>query len=336
MKESDMTGLSDSFQRPINYLRVAVTDRCNLRCVYCMPEEGVPWMPHSHILSYEELITIIRASAEMGISKIRITGGEPLVRQGIEDFIQMIAQIPGIEEIAMTTNGIYLAKYAADLKKAGLYRVNVSLDTLKPERFKKICRGVDTGEDIANVLAGIQTAQDAGLNPVKINVVVMAGVNDDEILDFARKTIDEEWHVRFIELMPFTGHDGRTPAGLTTREMKQRIDPLGRMEPYKHQWGNGPAKYYKLPEAKGTIGFISALSEHFCFSCNRLRLTADGKLRPCLMSETMIDLREPLRSGITPEQLKELIKQAVMAKPMGHHLNEGFKPNDRPFCQVGG
>jgi len=331
-----MTGLSDSFQRPINYLRVAVTDRCNLRCVYCMPEEGVKWMPHDNVLSYEELITIIRASAELGISKIRVTGGEPLVRLGLVDFIDMIARIPGIEDIAMTTNGIFLAKYAADLKKAGLHRVNVSLDTLKADRFKKICRGVDSGGDIANVLAGIKAAQEAGLNPVKINMVVMAGVNDDEILEFARKTIDEGWHVRFIELMPFTGHDGKTPIGLTTRELKQRIDPLGRMEPYKHQWGNGPAKYYKIPEAKGTIGFISALSEHFCFSCNRLRLTADGKLRPCLMSETMIDLREPLRGGISAEGLKGLIQQAVNAKPMGHHLSEGFKPNDRPFCQVGG
>ena len=331
-----MTGLSDSFQRPINYLRVAVTDRCNLRCVYCMPEEGVKWLSHGDILSYEELITIIRAAAELGITKIRITGGEPLVRAGITDFVRMVAQIPGIEDIAMTTNGIFLSKCAADLKKAGLHRVNVSLDTLKPERFKKICRGVDAGGDITNVLAGIKAAGEAGLNPVKINVVVMAGVNDDEILDFARKTFDEEWHVRFIELMPFTGHDGHTPTGLTTRELKQRIDPLGRMETYKHQWGNGPAKYYKLPEANGTIGFISALSEHFCFSCNRLRLTADGKLRPCLMSETMIDLREPLRSGIGTARLKELIQQAVTAKPMEHHLDQGNKPNDRPFCQVGG
>ncbi len=331
-----MTGLSDSFQRPINYLRVAVTDRCNLRCVYCMPEEGVKWMSHSDILSYEELLTIIRASAELGISKIRITGGEPLVRLGITNFVRGIAQIPGIEDIAMTTNAIFLAKNAAELKKAGLHRVNVSLDTLKPERFKKICRGVDQGGDINNVLVGIKTAQEIGLNPVKINVVVMAGVNDDEILDFARKTVEEGWHVRFIELMPFTGHDGETPSGLTTRELKHRIDPLGKMEPYKHQWGNGPAKYYKLPDAKGTIGFISALSEHFCFSCSRLRLTADGKLRPCLMSETMIDLREPLRGGISGDKLKELIQLAVTAKPMEHHLSEGNKPNDRPFCQVGG
>jgi GTP 3',8-cyclase len=331
-----MTGLSDSFQRPINYMRVSVTDRCNLRCVYCMPEDGVPWLPHDNILSYEEFLEVIRAGAELGISKIRITGGEPLVRLGIVDFISMVAKVPGLEDLAMTTNGIYLAKYAADLKKAGLHRVNVSLDTLKPEKFKQICRGFQEGADINCVLNGIKAAQEVGLNPVKINVVVMAGVNDDEILDFAQKTMDEEWHVRFIELMPFTGHSGKTPSGLTAREIKQRIDPLGRMEPYKHTWGNGPAKYYKLPESRGTLGFITALSEHFCFSCNRLRLTADGKLRPCLMSETMIDLREPLRRGISSDELKDLIKQAVNVKPMGHHLSEGRKPNDRPFCQVGG
>jgi cyclic pyranopterin phosphate synthase len=214
--------------------------------------------------------------------------------------------------------------------------VNVSLDTLKPEKFKKICRGLDNGGDITKVLDGIAAAREAGLNPVKINVVVMAGVNDDEILDFARKTIDEEWHVRFIELMPFTGHNGQTPTGITAHEMKKRLDLLGKMEPYKHEKGNGPAKYYRFPDAKGTVGFITALSEHFCFSCNRLRLTADGKLRPCLMSETMIDLRGPLRSGISSDKLKELIQQAVTAKPMGHHLTEGRRPNDRPFCQVGG
>jgi GTP 3',8-cyclase len=331
-----MTGLSDSFQRPIDYLRVAITDRCNLRCVYCMPEDGVPWMPHSNILSYEELLTIIKAGAELGISKIRITGGEPLVRLGIADFVQMVARLEGIKDIAMTTNGIYLAKFAADLKKAGLNRVNVSLDTLKPEKFRQICRGKNEGAELENVLQGIRAAKEAGLNPVKINMVVMVGVNDDEILDFAGKTINEDWHIRFIELMPFTGHNGQTPAGLTAKEMKKRIDPLGKMEPYKHTWGNGPAKYYQLPGAKGTIGFITALSEHFCVNCNRLRLTADGKLRPCLMSETMIDLREPLRSGISSDKLKDLIKEAVTAKPMGHHLTEGQRPNDRPFCQVGG
>jgi len=301
-----------------------------------MPEEGVQWMPHENVLSYEELLSVIRAGAELGITKIRLTGGEPLVRLGIVDFTRMISDIKEIEDIAMTTNGILLPRYAEDLKKAGLRRVNISLDTLKPERFRKFCRGAGEGADINSVLNGIRAAREAGLTPVKINVVVMRGENDDEILDFAQKTIDEEWHVRFIELMPYAGHDGHTPTGLTAQEMKKRIDPLGKMEPYKHTWGNGPAKYYRLPEAKGTIGFITALSEHFCFSCNRLRLTADGKLRPCLMSETMIDLREPLRSGISHDKLKELFKEAVFAKPMGHHLIDGQKPNDRPFCQVGG
>ena len=331
-----MTGLSDSFQRPINYMRVSVTDRCNLRCLYCMPEEGIAWMPHSDILSYEELIAIIRSAAELGITKIRLTGGEPLVRLGVVDFVRMIAEIKEIEDIAMTTNGILLSRYAFDLKKAGLVRVNVSLDTLKAENFKRICRGATSGADISKVLDGIAAARAAGLNPVKINMVVMKGFNDDEILDFAQKTIDEEWHVRFIELMPYSGQDGQTPSGLTAREIKKRLDALGKMEPYRHKFGNGPAKYYRFPNAKGTIGFITALSEHFCFSCNRLRLTADGKLRPCLMSETMIDLREPLRNGVSEDKLKELIKEAVNAKPIGHHLKEGQRPNDRPFCQVGG
>jgi cyclic pyranopterin phosphate synthase len=327
-----MTGLSDSYQRPINYMRVSVTDRCNLRCVYCMPEEGVAWIPHESILTYEEMITIIRAGAELGITRVRITGGEPLVRLGIVDFVRLVARIEGLEDISMTTNAILLSDFAYRLKEAGLRRVNISLDTLRPERYQQICRKGDIGA----VLSGIEAARAAGLDPVKINVVVMAGVNDDEIQDFACKTVDEGWHVRFIELMPYAGHNGHTPQGLSLREVKRRIDPLGKMEPFKHSIGNGPAKYYRLPQAKGTIGFIAALSEHFCYSCNRLRLTADGKLRPCLMSETMIDLREPLRSGISSEKVKELIRQAVTSKPLGHHLVEGQKPNDRPFCQVGG
>jgi cyclic pyranopterin phosphate synthase len=327
-----MTGLSDSFQRPINYLRVSVTDRCNLRCIFCMPEEGVCQLNHADILSYEELYAIVRAGAELGITKIRITGGEPLVRLGIVDFVRMIASVPQIEDISMTTNGQLLEKYAADLKKAGLRRVNISLDTLKPERYRSITRG----GTFESAMKGIEIAHDLGLNPVKINMVPMISVNEDEILDFARMTIENEWHVRFIELMPFAGHGGQTPLGLSARETKKRLDPLGKMEPFKHAWGNGPAKYFRFPNAKGTVGFITALSEHFCFSCNRLRLTADGKLRPCLMAEDMIDLRQSLRSGASPDQLKDLIKQAVTAKPEGHHLSEGQSPHDRPFCQVGG
>ena len=327
-----MTILSDSYQRPINYMRVSVTDRCNFRCVYCMPAEGIKLMDHNEVLTYEELFQIVKAGAELGISRVRLTGGEPLVRLGIVDFVKMLSTIPELVDISMTTNGMLLPKFAVDLKKAGLYRVNVSLDTLKPERFKKICRG----GDINTVLEGIELARKIGLEPVKINMVVMAGENDDEILDFARKTIENGWNVRFIELMPYGGQDGQTPHGITAREIKKRLDPLGKMEATHTSRGNGPAKYYRFPGATGTVGFITALSEHFCFSCNRLRLTADGKLRPCLMSETMIDLREPLRGGISQESLKELIQKAVSAKPLSHHLTEGQNPTDRPFCQVGG
>ena len=327
-----MTILCDSYQRPINYMRISVTDRCNLRCVYCMPEEGITWIPHARILTYEEIIRVVRAGAEMGISRVRITGGEPLVRLGIVDFVHMLSKIEGLEDISLTSNAILLAGFARDLRQAGLHRVNISLDTLNPEKYKKICRG----GDIRDVLKGIEVARETGLNPVKINMVVMAGINDDEILEFARKTIDEEWHVRFIELMPYAQQDGNLPQGISAREIKSKLDVLGKLEPFKHTRGNGPAKYYRFPGARGTIGFITAISEHFCFSCNRLRLTADGKLRPCLMSESMIDLREPLRNGITDEELKGLIKKAVAEKPLEHHLSQGLKPGDRPFCQVGG
>lgn len=327
-----MTGLSDSFQRPINYMRVSVTDRCNFRCVYCMPTGGVKPIPHQDILSYEELYAIIRAGVELGINKIRITGGEPLVRLGIVDFVKMVSGIDGLDDLSMTTNGVYLTRYARQLKKAGLRRVNISLDTLKPDKFEQITRG----NKLNTVLKGIEAARSAGLNPVKINMVVMAGINDDELLDFARKTINEEWHVRFIEIMPFTGTGNNVTKSITAREMKKRLDPLGKMEPVKHTVGNGPARYFRFPDAKGTIGFITPVSEHFCFSCNRLRLTADGKLRPCLLAENQIDLRVPLRDGLNSEGLKALIKQAVDAKPKCHHLDEGRIPQDRPFCQVGG
>ena len=327
-----MTGLSDSFQRPINYLRVSVTDRCNLRCRYCMPPEGVHSIPHHDILSYEEIHTVVLAATELGINKVRITGGEPLVRLGLTKLIRMLAQVEAIDDISLTTNGLLLSRHAAELKQAGLGRVNVSLDTLKPDKFKSI-----TGSDrFSDVLKGIEVARPIGLNPVKINVVVMAGTNDDELLDFARKTIEEEWHVRFIEIMPFTSEGATAAKVLSAREMKKRLDPLGKMEPFMPDVGSGPARYFRLPGARGTVGFITPVSEHFCVSCNRLRLTADGKLRPCLFSKDEIDLRQALREGLPPDGLKELIKQAVDSKPQCHYLAEGYVHEDRPFCQVGG
>jgi cyclic pyranopterin phosphate synthase len=327
-----MTGLSDSFQRPINYLRISVTDRCNLRCIYCMPPEGISLMSHYDILSYEEIYTLVKAAAELGINKVRLTGGEPLVRAGLPELVRMLADIETIDDISLTTNGILLAQHAAELKEAGLHRVNVSLDTLKPERFQQITRC----GNLEDTLRGIAVAGEAGLNPVKINMVVMAGINDDELPDFAAKTVRDGWHVRFIERMPVNGADSESIKLVSVSEMKKRIASLGTLEPWKVDVGNGPAKYFRLPGASGTIGFITPVTEHFCYQCNRLRLTADGKLRLCLLSEEEIDLREPLRSGASVAELKNLIEKATAKKPKGHRLSEGKRHRGRPFSQVGG
>ena len=326
-----MTGPYDSFQRPIDYLRISVTDRCNLRCIYCMPTEGIRLMSHNDILSYEEIYSVTEAAAELGISKVRITGGDPLIRAGLPDLVRMVARIDAIDDISLTTNGVLLARYAAELKQAGLRRVNVSLDTLKPDKFKYITRG----SNFADVLEGINVARSVGLNPIKINMVVISGVNDDELLDFAARTITEGWHVRFIEYMPF-GESNTDLQLVPVSVMKQRLEILGELEPCSSVTGNGPAKYYRLPESKGTIGFITPVTEHFCFQCNRLRLTADGKLRPCLLSGDEIDLRQSLRSGMSSAELKKLIKEAIAGKPLRHRLAEGNIPKGRPFSQVGG
>ncbi len=311
-----MTGAPDSCGRSINYLRVSVTDRCNLRCTYCMPSSGVPLIPRSNILSYEEILSVVRATTEAGINKIRLTGGEPLVRAALPELVGMLSQVPGMEEVSLTTNGVLLRRYALELKQAGLSRVNVSLDTLKAGRFRDITR---LGE-LGTVLDGIEAAKDAGLHPVKINVVVIRGVNDDEVLDFARLTIDQEWHVRFIERMPFNGEVDFIPAA----ELQKLMGSLGKLEPRMPPTGNGPAAYYRLPGATGTIGFITPLSEpSFCSRCNRLRLSADGRLRPCLMSDDEVDLRTPLRNNAQPSELKRLVLEAVASKPERHHLKEG-------------
>ena len=327
-----MTGLSDSFQRPIDYLRISVTDRCNLRCSYCMPANGIRLMPSDTLLAYEEIYTIVRVAAELGINKIRITGGEPLVRSGLPELIQMLARIDTIDDISLTTNGTLLGRYAAELKQAGLKRVNVSLDTLKPDRFEAITKG----NKLEEVLKGIAVARSVGLNPVKLNVVVMAGVNDDELLDFGAKTISDGWHVRFIELMPVAGREATALQFVSVSDMRKRLEQLGKLEPCLPSIGNGPAKYFRFPYAKGTVGFITPLSEHFCVGCNRMRLTADGKLRLCLLAEDEVDLKQPLRSGISSAGLKQLIEEAVASKPLRHYVAEGYMPKDRPFSQVGG
>ncbi|MFC1872504.1 GTP 3',8-cyclase MoaA [Chloroflexota bacterium] len=327
-----MTGVSDSFQRPINYLRVSVTDRCNLRCIYCMPEQGVQLTAHENILSFEEIFSVIECAAAMGINKVRLTGGEPLVRKDITRLVRMIAGIKTIDDISLTTNGVLLSPLAEELKEAGLGRVNISLDTLQPKRFTEITRR----GNLADVLAGVKAAQAAGLNPVKINTVVMAGINDDEITAFTEKTVHDGWHVRFIELMPSEANGGNTSRLVTTPDIIKRISAIGELTPANITAGNGPARYFQLSEATGTIGFITPISEHFCIKCNRLRLTADGKLRPCLMNEMEVDLRQPLRNGAGQKELSELVKQAIDQKPKGHLLVDGKIPGDRSFSQVGG
>jgi len=325
-----MTGLSDSFQRPINYLRISVTDRCNLRCIYCMPPQGVRLSPRSEILHYEEIQAVAQAAAALDINKVRLTGGEPLVRSGLSHLVEILSQIEGIDDIALTTNGMLLRQYAAPLRQAGLRRVNVSLDTLKREKFHRITRH----DKLGDVLDGIKAAKEAGLDPVKVNMVVIRGINDDEVLDFARLTIEQEWHVRFIEPMPFG--IGEDISFVPTGEIQERLLSLGSLEPCLPSQGNGPAKYFRFEGTQGTVGFISPLSEHFCFNCNRLRLTVDGKLRPCLLSDEEIDLKIPLRRGASPDELKGLIQQAVAQKPERHHLSEGVLPKGRAMCQVGG
>jgi cyclic pyranopterin phosphate synthase len=338
-----MTGLSDTFNRPINYLRISVTDRCNLRCVYCMPAEGINLLSHSEILTYEEVATVVRLAAELGINKVRLTGGEPLVRARLPELIAMLAKIEKVDDISLTTNGVLLRNYARELKGAGLKRVNVSLDSLNEDKFERITRY----RKLSDVLQGIEAAKACGLNPVKINMVVMRGMNDDEIVDFARLTITEGWHVRFIELMPFVtdnppeGHSTCRKANnhsqfMSADEIKERLSSLGELASCLPIKGNGPAKYFRFPRASGTIGFITPVSQHFCFNCNRLRLTAEGKLRPCLLSDQEIDLRQPLRSGASPEKLKQVITEAIQTKPKAHQLSRGRTSRKRLMSQVGG
>lgn len=328
----------DAYNRPISYLRISVTDRCNLRCIYCMPEDGVAWRPHEEVLRYEEIETIVQAAADLGISKVRLTGGEPLVRLGIVELVRRIARIDGIDDLAMTTNGVLLARYAQDLADAGLHRINISLDTLDPERFHRITRR----GHLENVLGGIEAARQAGLLPIKINTVVIRGLNDDEVVDLAAKTLQADWwNIRFIELMPVGNgeliSDEWEAKTVTAREVRTRIESvLGPLQPARMRAGSGPARYYRLPDGKGTVGFITPISEHFCYRCNRLRLTADGQLRPCLLSDQEIDLRTPLREGADAEEVKALIVQGINCKPMRHHLDEHLRPESRAMSEIGG
>ncbi len=297
-----------------------------------MPPGGVPLLPREHILSYEEIQVVAQAAAGVGLSKVRLSGGEPLLRGGLTRLITMLRQIESIEDLSLTTNGVLLWEQAAALKEAGLHRVNISLDTLRQERYQQI-----TGEDnLDQVLEGIRKAKSSGLSPVKINTVVMRGINDDELIDFATLSLTEDWYVRFIELMPFGKRDVAPERFMPAWEMKQRLMTLGELEPYPPGIGNGPARYFRLAHSKGTIGFITPISEHFCFNCNRLRLTANGLLRPCLLSDIELDLRGPLRDGASVEEIKSLFREAAAMKPHRHSLSKGLTPGEQSLSQVGG
>jgi cyclic pyranopterin phosphate synthase len=318
LSSSTKADFVDNNHRVINYLRLSVTDRCNLRCIYCMPEEGVEFVPHNEILTYEEMLRVVSLSVLHGIRKVRLTGGEPLVRKGIIPFIERLCRIDGLEEISLTTNGVLLKDFARPLRECGICRVNVSMDTLRPERFCRITRR----DYFDRVWEGIEAAESAGFQPIKINVVAMRRMNDDEILDFARLTFRKPYHVRFIEMMPVGEKNSWTAERfLSIKEIRSMIQRLGPVTPLDSKPLDGPAQRYVLKGAKGEIGLIGALSHHFCKKCNRLRLTADGHLRGCLFSEQETDIKTPLRQGKENGHLLELITNVIFNKPENHGLD---------------
>ncbi|MFO7173119.1 MAG: GTP 3',8-cyclase MoaA [Bacillota bacterium] len=312
----------DPFGREINYMRISVTDRCNLRCVYCMPLEGVQLRPREEYLTFEEIERVVRAGLALGIDRIRITGGEPTVRPGLVEFIARIKEA-GVRDISLTTNGILFPKMAADLKRAGLNRVNISLDTLRSERFKAIARLFD---DPQVVLDAVEAALELELHPVKLNMVVMRGWNDDEVVEMARMTIDRPIHLRYIEVMPFSeAYPFSEEVLVPAAEIRQRLmAEFGDLEPLKEGVpGNGPARYWRIPGAKGTVGFISAMTECFCAGCNRIRLSADGKINPCLGHIHEYDLKPVLRDpNATEEDLIRAIEAAILRKPREHNFDD--------------
>ncbi|MHB1194246.1 MAG: GTP 3',8-cyclase MoaA [Longimicrobiales bacterium] len=310
--------MRDSFGRAIEYLRVSVTDKCNLRCVYCMPVEGMPWMGRAELLTYEEIERIVRVLAGMGLKRVRLTGGEPLVRRDLPELARLLAAVPGIEDLSLSTNAMLLARHADDLRSAGITRLNVSLDSLRPERVEAIARRPGC---FGPIMEGLEAAEAAGFDPLKVNVVLIRGQNDDEIEDFAAVTRERPWHVRFIELMPTAANlELSAKQFVSCQEALGRLGAVDRLEPVSGPWGNGPATYYRFPGAPGTVGVITPMSHTYCERCNRMRLTADGHLRPCLFGDIQTNLRDPLRAG---EDLAPLIEETLRVKPERHYLIQG-------------
>jgi len=328
----------DKFDREINYLRISITDRCNLRCSYCRPKEDFSLKGHQDILRYEEIIRVISIAVKMGFIKIRVTGGEPLVRRGVIDFLASLKSVTGLQDISLTTNGILLDEFACDIFAAGVHRINISLDSLDKDKYSHITGG----GNIDAVLRGIAKAEEAGFSPIKINTVAIKGFNDDEVLAFARLAIDKPFQVRFIELMPLgKAQSGQNSEYLPTSQVLEKISAKYTLEemPGKRFKSDGPARIFKIKGGLGEIGFINPVSNHFCSSCNRLRLTADGKLMSCLLQQEEIDLKTALRKNCTDAELENIISQAILSKPKHHELNcsdNNFKKCRRDMSAIGG
>ena len=339
-KIQTISPLVDRFSRTISYLRLSLTDRCNLRCIYCMPEEShdkdtqvktLKFLEHTDLLSYEELLRVVRLAVSMGMNKLRLTGGEPLVRKGVLDFIHQLSLMDGLDQVRLTTNGVLLEEYAERLYAESVHHINVSLDTLQPKKFKYI-----TGKDHFNkVWAGLLAAKRIGFK-IKLNVVAMKGVNDDEFQDFARLALEQPFQVRFIEFMP-VGEKTSWKKGTFIRadEIMKQLAKVGNLIPFRKSHGKGPARMYEVesPDGrKGEVGFISPISHHFCDECNRLRLTSEGKLRSCLLNDDETDLRSLIRGGSSDKELVKSIKMTVLKKPQGHTLQEDLTVEQRTSC----
>lgn len=326
--------MEDGFGRRIEYLRISVTDKCNLRCVYCMPEEGLPWLRRDQILRYEEIAEIVRVMAGLGLKRIRLTGGEPLLRRDLPSLVRQIRRIDGIEDVALSTNAVLLDAMAEELRDAGVDRVNVSLDSLRPDRVDAIARRTGSADA---VFRGLAAAERAGLLPIKVNCVVMRGRNDDEVGDFAAITRERPWHVRFIEVMPTGENLGVSQDEyVSSDEILARVAEIGDLRPVAGPAGNGPARYHAFDGAAGTVGVITPMSHNYCGSCNRMRLTADGQLRPCLFGDLQTDLRDALRRG---EDIEPLVRRTLRIKPERHWLVQGSAQGSGgllALSQVGG
>jgi len=326
--------MQDQFGRRIDYLRISVTDKCNLRCTYCMPVEGLDWIDRDEFLTYEEVAAAVRQMAEHGLRRVRLTGGEPLVRRDLADLVGLLAEIPGIEDIALSTNAILLPEFGRELKEAGVNRLNISLDTLRRDRFRSVARRPERFFDAT--LEGIAVAERLGFAPLKINTVLMRGLNDDEIEAFAEITRERPWHVRFIELMPTGDNLHLTDRFLSTDTVLDRLAAIGDLRPAAGPDGNGPATYFRFEGAPGTVGVITPLSHNYCDRCNRMRLTADGQLRTCLFGTHEVDLRTPLR---TTGNILPALREALAGKPERHLLQLGTARGSgglRALSQVGG